>query len=250
MIPVKSKKDLAMLRRAGKILAGIMQKLKGFMQAGISTAEIDSFSQELFRKEGVISAFKGYKGFPAYICISVNEEVVHGIPSPRRLKEADLVSIDLGINYQGYFADAAFTLAIGRVDVRKTELIEVTKKSLLEGIKQMRKNYHLSDISHAIQTYVERYGFSVVREFVGHGIGLSLHEEPQIPNFGPPHQGPMLKSGMVLAIEPMVNMGGWEVKISDNGWTAITKDGLASAHFEHTVAITDNGPEILTLNTN
>lgn len=246
MIPIKSKEDLEMLRKSGKILARITQKLRESIRAGISTEEIDQLAEELTRREGAIPAFKGYRGFPANICTSVNEEIVHGIPGDRRLKEGDIISLDLGVNYKGYFTDVAITAGVGRVDSQIKKLIEVTKNALREAIKQAYINKHLSDISYAIQSYAEKHGFSVVREFVGHGIGLSLHEEPEIPNFGRPHQGPILKSGMVFAIEPMVNMGGWESKILDNGWTAVTKDGLASAHFEHTVAITENGPEILT----
>ncbi len=246
MIPLKSKQDIEMLRKSGKILAKVMQKLQEFLKAGIKTSEIDRLAQELLYREGAIAAFKGYKGFPANICTSVNEEVVHGIPGERKIKEGDVVSLDLGVNYKGYFSDAAITAPIGKVDSKVKKLIDVTRKALSEGIKQARLNNHLSDISYAIQTYVERHSFSVVRQFVGHGIGYSLHEEPEIPNFGRPHHGPLLKSGMVLAIETMVNMGGWECKILDNGWTAVTKDGLASAHFEHTLAITERGPEILT----
>jgi len=246
MIPLKSKQDLEMIRQSGKILAKIMQKLREFIRAGISTQEIDRLAEELVCKENAIPAFKGYKGFPANICTSINEEIVHGIPGERRLKNGDIISLDLGINYKGYFSDAAITLAVGRVEPRTKKLIEVTKTALSEGIKQARIDNHLSDISCAIQSYVEKNGFSVVREFVGHGIGLKLHEEPEIPNFGRPQQGPILKEGMVFAIEPMVNMGTWESKILDNGWTAVTKDGLASSHFEHTVAITENGPAILT----
>jgi len=246
MIPLKSKQDIEMLRKSGKILAKVMQKLQEFLKAGIKTSEIDRLAQELLYREGAIAAFKGYKGFPANICTSVNEEVVHGIPGERKIKEGDVVSLDLGVNYKGYFSDAAITVPIGKVDSKVKKLIDVTRKALSEGIKQARLNNHLSDISYAIQTYVERHGFSVVRQFVGHGVGYSLHEEPEIPNFGRPHHGPLLKSGMVLAIETMVNMGGWECKILDNGWTAVTKDGLASAHFEHTLAITERGPEILT----
>lgn len=246
MIPVKSEKDLQMLRVAGKILARIMLKLKEFVREGITTVEIDRFAEKLISQEGAVSAFKDYKGFPAYTCLSVNEEVVHGIPSERKLKKGDLLSLDVGINYSGYFSDTAATMPVGTIGAREKKLIEVTRKSLIEGIRQARVGNHLSDISHAIQGFVERQGFSVVREFVGHGIGRSLHEEPQIPNFGVAHQGPVLQQGMVFAIEPMVNMGTWEVKICDNGWTAVTKDGLASAHFEHTIAITEDGPEILT----
>ena len=245
MIPLKSEKDLEMLRRSGKILARILKKLQKVTKPGISTAEIDRLAEELVRKEGALPAFKDYKGFPATICTSINEEIVHGIPSERVLKDGDIIGLDLGINYEGYFTDIAYTLAMGRVEPATKKLIEVAQKSLFVGIKQARVNNHLSDISFSIQNYVERNGFSVVRQFVGHGIGRALHEEPEIPNFGPPHQGAVLKSGMVFAIEPMINMGTWESEILDNGWTAVTKDRLPSAHFEHTVAITERGPEIL-----
>jgi methionyl aminopeptidase len=246
MIPLKSKEDLEMLKKAGKILAKVMQKLREEIKIGISTGEIDCLAEKLVEREQALPAFKGYRGFPANICTSVNEEIVHGIPGERRLKKGDIISLDLGINYNGYFADLAITVPVGTVEPRIKKLLEVTRNALSEGIKQARVNHHLSDISCAIQSYVEKYGFSVVREFVGHGIGRNLHEEPEIANFGSPHQGPLLESGMVLAIEPMVNMGDWEAKILDNGWTAVTKDGLCSAHFEHTVAITQSGPEILT----
>ena len=223
-----------------------MHGLKKFIRAGISTIEIDRLAEKLIREENVISAFKDYNGFPANICTSVNEEVVHGIPGQKMLKDGDIISLDAGINYKGYISDVAITLPVGRIDPKVKKLIEVTRNALSQGIKQARVNNHLSDISYAIQTYVEKQGFSVVRQFVGHGIGYSLHEDPQIPNFGLPHQGEVLKKGMVFAIEPMVNMGTWECKILDNGWTAVTKDGLPSAHFEHTVAITEEGPKILT----
>ncbi len=223
-----------------------MHRLKKFIRAGISTIEIDRLAEKLIREENVISAFKDYNGFPANICTSVNEEVVHGIPGQKMLKDGDIISLDAGINYKGYISDVAITLPVGRIDPKAEKLIEVTRNALAQGIKQARVNNHLSDISYAIQTYVESQGFSVVRQFVGHGIGYSLHEDPQIPNFGLPHQGEVLKKGMVFAIEPMVNMGTWECKILDNGWTAVTRDGLPSAHFEHTVAITEEGPKILT----
>lgn len=223
-----------------------MHRLKKFIRAGISTIEIDRLAEKLIREEDVISAFKDYNGFPANICTSVNEEVVHGIPGQKMLKDGDIISLDAGINYKGYISDVAITLPVGRIDPKAQKLIEVTRNALSQGIKQARVNNHLSDISYAIQTYVESQGFSVVRQFVGHGIGYSLHEDPQIPNFGLPNQGEVLKKGMVFAIEPMVNMGTWECKILDNGWTAVTKDGLPSAHFEHTVAITEEGPKILT----
>jgi len=246
MIPLKSKEDLEMLKKSARILVKIMNKLRGVVAVGVSTAEIDKLAGELAYKEGAIPAFKGYKGYPANICTSINEEIVHGIPSDRRLKDGDIISLDMGINYDGYFTDAAFTVEIGKVDAKTRKLVEVTKGALSEGIKKARPKNRLSDISYAIQSYVERYGFSVVREFVGHGIGFSLHEEPEIPNYGMPNSGPVLKNGMVLAIEPMVNAGTWKSKILDNGWTAVTFDGKPSAHFEHTVAITENGPEILT----
>ncbi len=246
MIPIKSEKDLEIMREAGKILARMMRKIESFVKAGITTQEIDCLAQELATEKNIMPAFKGYRGYPAVICTSVNEEIVHGIPSDRELKDGDIVSLDLGINHLGYFCDAAITVAIGKIDTRVKKLMDVTRKSLSEGIKQAKIDNHISDISYAIQNYAERNGFSVVRQFVGHGIGRSLHEEPEIPNFGRPHQGAQLKSGMVLAIEPMVNMGTWESEIKEDGWTAVTKDRRPSAHFEHTVAVTEDGPEILT----
>ena len=246
MIPLKSEKDLEMLRRSGKILGKILKKIQEFIRPGITTAEIDRLAEDLALGENVQPAFKGYKGFPASICTSINEEIVHGIPTDRELMEGDIISLDLGINYEGYFSDTAITLPIGKINFQKKKLIEVTRGALYEGIKHAQAKNHLSDISYSIQNYVEKNGFSVVRQFVGHGIGYKLHEEPEIPNFGKPHQGPLLEHGMVFALEPMVNAGTWESEILDNGWTAVTKDRLPSAHFEHTVAITDKGPEILT----
>lgn len=246
MIPIKSEEDLEMMKSGGKILARIMQNIMKFIKEGISTEEIGRFAEGLMLAEDVVPAFKGYRGFPASICTSINEEIVHGIPGKRILKEGDIVSLDLGINYKGYFSDIAVTVIVGQASSGVKKFIEVTKDALSEGIRQACIDNRLSDISYAIQNYVERHGFSVVRQFVGHGIGRALHEEPEIPNFGRPHQGPVLKSGMVLAIEPMVNMGTWESEILDNGWTAVTKDNQPSAHFEHTVAITEGGPKILT----
>lgn len=246
MIPIKSASDLAAMRRAGSLLVRITDKLRGFIKAGISTLEIDRIAEELILKEGARPAFKGYLGFPASVCACLNEEVVHGIPSQRQVKEGDILKLDIGINLNGYFSDYAFTLAIGNIEGRVKKLLEATKRALDLGVAQAFPHRHLSDISWAIQSYIEAQGFSVVRDFVGHGIGLKMHEPPEIPNFGRPGKGAILKEGMVLAIEPMVNMGGWEVKISDNGWTALTKDRLQSAHFEHTVAVTKDGPEILT----
>jgi len=246
MISLKSPKDLEMLKRSGQILVAVMRKVAKIVQPGITTLDIDRLSEELIIKEKALAAFKGYKGFPAASCVSVNEEIVHGIPGPRVILEGDIVSIDLGVNYQGYFSDMAITLAAGIVDEGRKKLIAVTRQSLDLGIQQAKVGNNLTDISHSIQSFVEAQGFSVVRQFVGHGIGTALHEDPEIPNFGQPHSGPLLKSGMVLAIEPMINMGSWECLILDNGWTAVTKDGAPSAHFEHTVAVTDKGPVILT----
>ena len=246
MIPLKSASELAAMRQAGSLLVRITDKLRGFIKAGISTLEIDRIAEELIRKEGARPAFKGYLGFPASVCACLNEEVVHGIPSERQIKDGDILKLDIGINLNGYFSDYAFTLAMGNIEGRVKKLLEATKKALDLGVAQARPERHLSDISWAIQSYIEAQGFSVVRDFVGHGIGSKMHEPPEIPNFGRPHSGPVLKEGMCLAIEPMVKMGGWEVRIAENGWTAITKDQLQSAHFEHTVAVTKDGPEILT----
>jgi methionyl aminopeptidase len=238
MIPIKSEQEIGMIGKSARILSQVIQKLKESVKPGISTLEIDAMAADLISGESAVAAFKNYKGFPANVCISLNEEVVHGIPGGRLVKDGDIVSLDAGVNFRGYFSDAAVTFPVGKVDAGRQRLIEVTRKALYLGIEQARENNYLSDISHAIQEYVEANGFSVVRQFVGHGIGLKMHEEPEIPNFGKPRQGPRLAAGMVLAIEPMVNMGTWEVDILDNGWTAVTKDRLPSAHFEHTVAIT------------
>ncbi|MDD5431920.1 MAG: type I methionyl aminopeptidase [Candidatus Omnitrophica bacterium] len=246
MIPLKSEFDLRMMKKSGEILSLVMEELKKFVKIGITTGQIDDLAQELIVKKGAKAAFKGYNGYPATVCTSINEEIVHGIPGPRVLLEGDILSLDLGVNLEGYFSDAAITIGIGRVGSKEKKLIDVTKKALEIGIKEARVRNYLGDISYSIQNYVERNGFSVVRQFVGHGIGVKLHEDPEIPNFGRKGFGPQLKSGMVLAIEPMVNMGSWESEILENGWTAVTKDGSLSAHFEHTVAVTEDGPQILT----
>ncbi|TAM40814.1 type I methionyl aminopeptidase [bacterium] len=246
MIHLKSQEELQMLRRSGRILSLVMRKVSRIVRPGIATADIDRLAEKLILDQKASPAFKGYKGFPATACISVNEEIVHGIPGPRVLLEGDIVSIDLGVNYQGYFSDAAITLAVGKIEGSSKKLIDTAKEALDIGIHQASPGNNLGDISRGIQDFVEGRGFSVVRQFVGHGIGKALHEEPEVPNFGQAHCGPELKSGMVLAIEPMINIGGWECRITDNGWTAVTSDGSYSAHFEHTVAITDKGPEILT----
>ena len=246
MIPLRSEKEIQMLKKSGAILAKVMRELEKSIKAGVSTRQIDALAESLILAQGALPAFKGYRGFPASVCASINEEIVHGIPSDRKLKDGDIIGLDLGVNFKGYFSDAAVTLAIGKVPAKVKKLIDVTRAALAEGIKGAKPGNHLSDISARIQQYVEANHFSVVRQFVGHGIGLSLHEEPEIPNFGQANRGPLLKEGMCLAIEPMVNMGGWEAEILENGWTAVTKDRLPSAHFEHTVVITAKGNEILT----
>ena len=246
MIPLKTEEDLEALREAGRILAAVLRQLRQHLMPGITTQEIDSLAEEIFRRHKVISAFKGYRGFPASVCVSVNEEVVHGIPGPRVIKDGDIVSLDLGVNYNGYFSDAAITVPVGAVSSPVKKLVEVTKNALSKGIRQARAENRLFDISYAIGNFVKSNGFSVVRQFVGHGIGRSLHEEPEIPNFGTKNQGPLIIKGMVFAIEPMVNMGTWECQIQEIGWTATTRDGKPSAHFEHTVAITEAGAEVLT----
>ncbi len=235
------------MRAGGRILAEIMERLRTFVKPGISTAEIDQEVEAVILSKGAKPAFKGYRGFPATVCTSINEEVVHGIPSPhRRLKEGDIIGLDLGCVVDGYYADCAFTLPVGEVSPPVQKLLDVTRESLDRAVAQCRPGRRLGDISHAVQEHVERHGFSVVRAFVGHGIGRELHEDPQIPNFGEPGRGPVLKAGMVFAIEPMVTMGGWEVRILPDRWTAVTEDGSLAAHFEHTVAITEDGPDVLT----
>ena len=250
MIVLKSAREIALMRRAGHILAGVVERLRGFVRPGMSTLDIDEDVEAFIHREGAAPAFKGYRGFPATVCVSINEEVVHGIPSPRRrIHEGDIVGLDLGCIVEGYYADCAFTLPIGAVPANVQKLLDVTRESLDRGIQECQPGRRLSDVSHAVQSHVEAHGFAVVRAFVGHGIGRALHEEPQIPNFGDPGRGPQLRAGMVLAIEPMVTMGSWEVKVLDDGWTAVTQDGSLAAHFEHTVAVTDNGPEVLTSRT-
>jgi methionyl aminopeptidase len=247
MIELKSAREIALMRRGGHILAEVMDRLRDSVKPGVSTLEIDRDVEEFILAQGATPAFKGYRGFPATVCVSINEEVVHGIPSSqRRVKEGDIVGLDLGCIVDGYYADCAFTLAVGEVPSRVRALLDVTRESLERGIAECRPGRRLSDVSHAIQSHVEGHGFAVVRAFVGHGIGRALHEEPQVPNFGDPGRGPQLRPGMVLAIEPMVTMGSWEVRILDDGWTAVTKDGSLAAHFEHTIAVTESGPDVLT----
>jgi len=250
MIVLKSEREIGIMRRGGHILADVIDLLREVVKPGMSTLEIDEDVESFITARGAKSAFKGYRGFPATVCISINEEVVHGIPSAhRRIKEGDIVGLDLGCIVDGYYADCAFTLAIGDVPTKVQQLLDVTRESLDQAIQECRPGRRLSDVSHAVQTHVERHGLSVVRAFVGHGIGRALHEDPQVPNFGDPGRGPQLRPGMVLAIEPMVTMGSWEVKVLDDGWTAVTRDGSLAAHFEHTIAVTDAEPEVLTSRT-
>ena len=230
---------------ANRIVAEILEGVKEKVQPGVETRELDELAEELCRKHRVQPAFKGYRGYPRSICVSVNEEVVHGIPGPRRLKAGDLVSLDFGVKYDGYYGDAAITVGVGEVSEKARALMAATEKSLYAGIAEVKAGQRLSDISHAVQTVVEGAGFGVIREFVGHGIGRSLHEDPQIPNFGPPDRGPTLQVGMTFAIEPMTSMGSWQVRILQDGWTAVTQDGSCAAHFEHSVALTENGVLIL-----
>ena len=247
MINLRTKEEIEKLRRSSRLVAQALLKVREAIRPGVMTAELDRIAEETIRKGGGRPAFKGYRGYPANLCVSVNEEVVHGIPGPRRLQEGDIVSLDLGVLMDGYYGDAAITVPVGKVSEEAQKLIKVTEEALHKGIEKARVGNRLYDISHAIQSWVESFGFSVVRDFVGHGIGRQLHEEPQVPNFGPPNQGPRLMVGMVLAIEPMVNAGGWQVKVREDGWTVVTADGSLSAHFEHTIAITEEGPDILSL---
>ena len=247
MIVLKRPEEIARMREAGRLVARLLLELEKRIRPGVTTAELDRFAEEFIRSAGGVPSFKGYRGFPASICTSVNDEVVHGIPGPRRLQEGDIISIDVGVLLKGYHGDGARTYAVGAIDAQARRLLEVTERALYAGIEQARPGRRVSDIGHAVQQVVEAAGFSVVREFVGHGIGRRIHEDPQVPNFGPPGQGPRLRPGMTLAVEPMVNEGTPEVAIREDRWTAVTRDGRRSAHFEHTVAITEDGPTILSV---
>jgi methionyl aminopeptidase len=247
MIIIKSPREIDFLRRSNSIVAEVFLELKPMVEPGVMTQDLDQAAEKVIRSRRAVPAFKGYRGFPASICASINEEVVHGIPGQRKLKEGDIISLDVGVISNGYYGDAAITLPVGKIDQESGRLLDVTRKALDIGIQQARTGNRLFDISHAIQEWVEGNGFSVVRDFVGHGIGKSLHEEPQIPNFGSPHQGPRLEKGMVFALEPMVNAGIYDVRVLSDGWTVVTADGKRSAHFEHTIAITDEGAEILSV---
>lgn len=246
MIILKSDREIDYMRDAGKIVADTLVEVKNAVKPGVSTLELDKIAEKYIRSCGAIPAFKGYGGFPASICTSINEEVVHGIPSLKKLKNGDNVSIDVGAVINGFNGDSAKTFPVGEVSVEMQELLDVTEQSLYKGIEKAIAGNRLGDISNAVQTFAEKYGCGIVRDYVGHGIGRKMHEDPQIPNYGSAGRGPRLKSGMTLAIEPMINLGTHEVKTLDDDWTVITKDRKPSAHFEHTIAIVDDKPEILT----
>lgn len=247
MIILKSQDEVAKIRAACRVVAEVLEALRGMAKPGVTTKELDTAAETWIRRRGAIPAFKGYRQYPATLCTSLNDEVVHGIPSTSRyLRDGDLLSLDLGAIVEGYYGDAALTMPVGTVSSLAESLMRVTREALDLGIKQVRANNRIGDISHAIQQYVEAAGFSVVTSFVGHGIGQQLHEEPQVPNFGRPGQGPLLREGMVLAIEPMVNAQSSTVRILEDQWTAVTVDGALSAHFEHTVVVTQGDPEVLT----
>ena len=246
-IIIKSPREIAIMRETGRVVAAVIEALAKTVSAGVTTGELDKVADRELKKHGAVSAFKGYRGFPASICTSINEEVVHGIPGSRILKAGDIISLDVGAILDGFYADAAVTLPVGKISAEAQRLIETTEGALQAGIAAARSGARLGDISAAIQSYVESKNFSVVREYVGHGVGRDLHEDPQIPNFGIAGEGLLLKKGMTLALEPMVNAGEWRTRVADNRWTVSTIDGSLSAHFEHTIAITDGSAEILTM---
>lgn len=247
MVTTKSAREIALMREAGRIVALAHDEVRKHIKPGISTKELDKIVEDTIRANGAIPSFKGYHGFPASICASINEVVVHGIPSKKQiLKEGDIISVDIGAIYKGYHGDSAWTYTVGKVNDETQKLLEVTEASLFKGLEMVKAGNRLTDISHNIQVYAEAFGYGVVREFTGHGIGNQLHEDPAIPNFGLPGKGIILKPGMTLAIEPMINMGKKEVRVLKDGWTTVTSDGSLSAHFEHTVLVTETGYEILT----
>ena len=245
MIILKTPDEIAVMAKASRVVAEALEILQTAVKPGVTTDELDRLAESEIRSRGAIPAFKGYRNYPKTLCASVNEQVVHGIPSKRVLKEGDIVGLDLGAIVDGFYGDSAVTVAVGRIDEKTATLVRVTRESLALGIEQARVGNRLSDISHAVQRHVEAAGYSVVTEFVGHGIGRQLHEEPQVPNYGKPGQGPRLQPGMVLAIEPMVNMGGSAIRVLEDRWTAVTLDGSLSAHFEHTIAIQPSGPALV-----
>ncbi|MGE5675358.1 MAG: type I methionyl aminopeptidase [Mycobacterium leprae] len=246
MIILKSPREIEIMREAGRLVYEVHMAMAKIVAPGVTTRELDALAEKLIRAAGGVPTFKGYNGFPASICASINDEVVHGIPGKRKLNDGDVIAIDLGITYRGYVGDSAYTWPVGNVDPETLRLLDVTRGSLEKGIAECHPGKRLGDIGHAVQAYAEAAGFGVVRDYVGHGVGAQMHEDPQIPNYGPGGTGPVLKPGMVLAIEPMINAGTWEVRTLPDKWTVVTVDGRPSAHFEHTVAITENGPLILT----
>ena len=247
MIIYKSQAELELIRQSSQIVAQILGELEPLVRPGIRTRDLDLYAEKRTRELGAVPAFKDYRGYPSSVCISVNEEIIHGIPSGRILQDGDIVSLDFGVLYEGFYGDSAVTVPVGQTSVEALKLIAAAKASFFKGLEQMKEGNRLSDISAAIQRSVEGSGFSVIRQFVGHGIGRALHEEPQVPNFGAPGRGPKLKPGLTLAIEPMIALGDWEVEVLEDGWTAVTKDRSLSAHYEHTVALTEKGVEILTV---
>lgn len=247
MIIRKSPDEIELMRRAGRITAMARDAVVEAVRPGITTAELDSIAEKVIRDEGATPSFKGYRGFPASICASINEEVVHGIPAERELREGDLFKVDVGAIWEGFHGDSAVTVVVGRAPSETVErLVDATRRSLEAGMERLQPGGRISDVGHAVQRVAEEAGFSVVREYVGHGVGRALHEDPHIPNYGAPGHGPEIKPGLVVAIEPMVNVGTWETDVLADDWTVVTKDGELSAHFEHTVAVTEDGPEVLT----
>lgn len=247
VITYKTPREIEIMREAGQIVARTIQELERAAQPGVTTKELDQLAVRIFKQYGATTAIPPAYQFPGHVCVSVNDQVVHGIPGPRKLREGDLVKVDVAASYRGYVADATRTFGVGKISPEAEELVRVAEAALMRGIEQAVPGNHLSDIGHAIETHVRRHGFSVVRDFVGHGVGRSMHEPPQVQHFGPPGRGPVLRPGICLAIEPQVNAGGPGVRILEDGWTAVTLDGSLSAHFEHTIAVTASGPVILTL---
>ena len=248
-ITIKSSQELAAMRHAGAIVAAVLDLLERSVEPGITTKELDNIAYKEIIRQGAKPTFKGYRGFPATICSSINEEIVHGIPGKRALQKSDIIKIDVGATFDGFIGDAAISVGVGPVSPEGIDLMETTRRSLEEGIKAAQPGNRIGDIGTAIQEYSEARGYSVVREFVGHGVGRFLHEDPQVPNYGQPGRGPLLHPGMCIAIEPMLNTGDWRTRVLDDHWTVVTADGSLSAHFEHTIAITEDGPEILTVHT-
>jgi methionyl aminopeptidase len=249
MITIKSATELEAMRQSSRIVGMVLGELEPLIRPGIRTRDLDLYAEKRTRELGAVPAFKGYRGYPASVCVSVNEEIIHGIPSGRILQEGDIVSLDFGVLFEGFYSDSALTASVGRTSEEAMKLIAAAERAFFKGLEQMKEGQRLSDISAAIQQSVESEGFSVIRQFVGHGIGRALHEEPQVPNFGTAGRGPKIRRGMTLAIEPMIAAGDYEIEILEDGWTAVTRDRRLAAHFEHTVAMTENGPEVLSART-